>query len=59
MEYGILNANRDEMKIDGRNKRTRDYAKAYNAWKKLYSVVICYLVEWHCKDVFTVLEPKQ
>jgi hypothetical protein len=57
--YGILDANKDEMKVDGRNRRTSDYARAYAMWQKLYPVMICFLVRWECEGVFTVLEPSK
>lgn len=58
MKYGILDANREEMKVDGKNKRTSDYEKAYATWQSLYKVIVCFLVRWDCDSVFTVLEPK-
>jgi hypothetical protein len=57
--YGILDANRDELKIDGKTKRTTSYEKAYAAWRRLSDVIICYLVCWECDNVFRVLEPRQ
>ena len=58
MQYGILDANKNELKVDGRNKRTSSYQTAYNAWQRLYPVIICFLVCWECDSVFTVLEPR-
>jgi hypothetical protein len=56
--YGILDANKDELKFDGKHKRTSSYEKAYAAWVSLSSVMICFLVRWDCDCVFTVLEPR-
>lgn len=56
--YGILSADREEMKIGGAF-RTQDYEKAYRHFCMLRGVVICFFVQWLSKDVFVVIEEAQ